>query len=241
MAEYRERSGLFKFFYIILRVITFPLFLVIYVLKHPLWVLTLLFVVFCLAIYYPLAEGKKLADVPEWYKNKYYQVRVNIVQRAAEGDDLGLISQSLQDELQREAEEARRPKSENYNAKVMREDKIEAKTSDLKKRSGFKKKNVPQPDTNTAEEKQEDVLNQSAGAVGGLADVLKAYQPENSDVLSDVEEEAISPSQTNVEKGKEVLALPENVSGLLPYEEESDKAKNTVADDKVDADEFDLF
>ena len=57
MAEGKQRSGLFKFLYIVLSVITFPIFAVLFILRHPLWVLFLL----CLgaggAVYYPMSQG----------------------------------------------------------------------------------------------------------------------------------------------------------------------------------------
>lgn len=240
MAEYRERSGLFKFFYIILRVITFPLFVVIYVLKHPIWVLFLLFLAFCLVIYYPLVDGAELADVPEWYKNKYTQVRRDVVKKAAESDNLGIISQSLQDELKEEAKEDSRPKSENYNKKIIREDKIEEKTSDLKKRGGFKKRNSARINDAVVENKEE-VLKQSEGAVGGLADVLKNYQAKEVTVDKEEKQPSVDISankETNAEIEKPVL--PENMTGLLPVVTTESKNEDP-AQDKESVDEFDLF
>ncbi len=230
MAEYRERSGLFKFFYIILRIITFPLFVAIYVLKHPLWVLSLLFLAFCLAVYYPLA------DVPEWYKNKYAEVRSEVVKKAAESDNLSFMSQSLQEELKREAEEDSRPKSENYNKKIMREDKIEAKTSDLKKRGGFKKKNVKDTDNNVSsgDENKEDILKQSQGTVGGLADVLKGYRSENN------KEEGVTVPE-NADSKEVVPLIPELAPDLLSPVTQNNKPEKTVEEEKSGDDEFDLF
>jgi len=37
MAETKERSGIFKFFYIILTIITFPIFMLLFILRHPFW------------------------------------------------------------------------------------------------------------------------------------------------------------------------------------------------------------
>ncbi len=238
MAEYRERSGLFKFFYIILRVITFPLFVAIYVLKHPLWVLFLLFLAFCMAVYYPLADGKKLAEVPEWYKNKYTEVRTEVVKKAAEDGKIGLISQSLQDELELEAVENSRPKSENYNKKIMREDKIEAKTSDLKKRGGFKKKNALSSGDSMENADKEDVLNQSEGVVGGLADVLKGYRVDNTEVS--VENKAVVESE-NVEKEAVAPLESEQMPDLLPPETQDDSKVTAPVEENAGDDELDLF
>ena len=209
---------------------TFPLFAAIYVLKHPLWVLGVLFLAFCLVIYYPLADGKELVEVPEWYRNKYAEVRSEVVKKAVEGDNLGFISQSMQDDLKREVEEDSRPKSENYNKKIMREDKIEAKTSDLKKRGGFKKKSNSDLGNAASADNKEEVL-QSQGLTGGLAGVLKGYQTN----ATDVNEASVGATRNNSIEG----VLPENMADLLPPETVKDNVKLIEKDEALD--EFDLL
>lgn len=242
MAEYKERSGLFKFFYIILRVITFPLYAALYILRHPLLVLAIVGVAAGVAVYLPLSEGKTLADAPEWYKNKYVQMRMKAVKNLADSEKAGFLSQEFRNELKQEAEEANRHKGENYNQKVSREDKIEEKTAALKKRGGFKRRNSKSAAEDTEGVNKEDILNQSSGAVGGLASVLKDYKKQDEDVVNQapvsktggtlvpdelVIEESILPASA-----KAVSAQEANKTGTKPQPSQKNDA---------DLDEFDLF
>ena len=70
MSETKERSGIFKFFYIFLSIITFPIFAVLFVLRHPLWVLIVLLLLAGGAAYWPMSQHNvALTDVVDWYKN----------------------------------------------------------------------------------------------------------------------------------------------------------------------------
>lgn len=148
MAETKERSGIFKFFYIILTIITFPIFMLLFILRHPFWVLFLLCAVAGGAAYYPISQGVKPEDILTWYEAKYKAAKFEFVTKAVESGKTDYIPQVVIDEItaakkkmEEEKAEAARPKSENYNEKIDRDVKIEQAKEDLKKRKkGFKRK-----------------------------------------------------------------------------------------------------
>lgn len=148
MAETKERSGIFKFFYIILTIITFPIFMLLFILRHPFWVLFLLCAVAGGAAYYPISQGVKPEDILTWYEAKYKAAKFEFVTKAVESGKTDYIPQAVIDEItaakkkmEEEKAEAARPKSENYNEKIDRDVKIEQAKEDLKKRKkGFKRK-----------------------------------------------------------------------------------------------------
>lgn len=147
MSEKKERSALFKFFYYVLRIVTFPIFLVLYILQHPLWIALLVCMLLGVAVYFPMQEGVSIENIPSWYKNKYSEAKLQIVTRAAESGHDSFVPasiieevQQMQKELQAEAEEAERPKGDNYNQRIVRDDKFEETTAAIKKRGGFKRK-----------------------------------------------------------------------------------------------------
>ena len=120
MAEGKKRSGLFRFFYIVLSIITFPIFALLYILKHPLWVLFLLCLIAGGAAYYPMSKGVKLEEVLTWYQDKYEALKFEAVTKAVESGDTGLIPDAVikevtetKQKMEEEAAEAARPKSEN--------------------------------------------------------------------------------------------------------------------------------
>lgn len=238
MAEFKERSGLFKFFYIILRVITFPIFVALYVLKHPILVLVLLVIAGSVAVYFPLADGKTFAEVPEWYKSKYADVRIKAVKNLAQSKGGDLLS----DELKQEAEDADRYKGENYNRKIVREDRIEEKTAELKKRGGFKRKNKEGQEEVSVDDVKESILNQSLGAVGGLAAVLKDYSQNGENEA----EQKSEPETTFEAKPVEIVInediLPESVKEVATKENAEKEVKPSAEAKKDDElDEFNLF
>ena len=144
MAETKERSGIFKFFYIILTIITFPIFMLLFILRHPFWVLFLLCAVAGGAAYYPISQGVKPEDILTWYEAKYKAAKFEFVTKAVESGKTDYIPQAVIDEItaakkkmEEEKAEAARPKSE----KIDRDVKIEQAKEDLKKRKkGFKRK-----------------------------------------------------------------------------------------------------
>lgn len=148
MAETKERSGIFKFFYIILTIITFPIFMLLFILRHPFWILFLLCAVAGGAAYYPISQGVKPEDILTWYEAKYKAAKFEFVTKAVESGKTDYIPQAVIDEItaakkkmEEEKAEAARPKSENYNEKIDRDVKIEQAKEDLKKRKkGFKRK-----------------------------------------------------------------------------------------------------
>lgn len=188
MAEGKQRSGLFKFLYIVLSVITFPIFAILFVLRHPLWILFLL----CLgaggAVYYPMSQGVKSEEILQWYQDKYKKLKYDVVTQAVESGKTDFIPQAIVDEviktkqkMEEEKLEAARPKSENYNENISRDTKVEEVKQDLKqRRRGFKKKGAD--DENVAEQNAESItpparnvqrtLDADMGAAGGLADIL---------------------------------------------------------------------
>lgn len=146
MAETKERSGIFKFFYIVLTIITFPIFMLLFILRHPFWILFLLCAVAGGAAYYPISQGVKPEDILTWYEAKYKAAKFEFVTKAVESGKTDYIPQAVIDEItaakkkmEEEKAEAARPKSENYNEKIDRDVKIEQAKEDLKKRKkGFK-------------------------------------------------------------------------------------------------------
>lgn len=148
MAETKERSGIFKFFYIVLTIITFPIFMLLFILRHPFWILFLLCAVAGGAAYYPISQGVKPEDILTWYEAKYKAAKFEFVTKAVESGKTDYIPQAVIDEItaakkkmEEEKAEAVRPKSENYNEKIDRDVKIEQAKEDLKKRKkGFKRK-----------------------------------------------------------------------------------------------------
>jgi hypothetical protein len=181
MSETKERSAVFKFFYITLRVITFPIFMVLYLLMHPLKALMLLVVLAGLAYGYPVTHGVSKEDLPAWYKDKVTTVELGVMKMLHLGGKTGVFGQKLQADieaekraLEEEKEDARRVKGENFNASLVRGEVGENMAKALKSRTGFKKKQT------TAEkaESEVDVLTNNAAPAGGLENVLKE-QPQN--------------------------------------------------------------
>ena len=178
MAEGKKRSGLFRFFYIVLSIITFPIFALLYILKHPLWVLFLLCLIAGGAAYYPMSKGVKLEEVLTWYQDKYEALKFEAVTKAVESGDTGLIPDAIikevtetKQKMEEEAAEAARPKSENYNAKLDRDKEADQIKVDFKKRKGgFKKANEPE-EVNKPEETNEPEATLEQAAAESEPDV----------------------------------------------------------------------
>ena len=172
MAEGKKRSGLFRFFYIVLSIITFPIFALLYILKHPLWVLFLLCLIAGGAAYYPMSKGVKLEEVLTWYQDKYEALKFEAVTKAVESGDTGLIPDAVikevtetKQKMEEEAAEAARPKSENYNAKLDRDKEADQIKVDFKKRKGgFKKANEPEEVNKPEEANEPETASEQATA-----------------------------------------------------------------------------
>ena len=214
MSEVKHRSALFKFFYILLTIITFPIFVIMFILRHPLWILAILCLLAGGIAYYPLSQGVRPENIFAWYQKKYQDIKFEIVTKAVESGETGLIPQMVIDEvvktkqkMEEEKEEAARPKSVNYNENISRDKKIEEVTTDLKKRkSGFKKKNtletsddvdddnlVHTDSLDTSDEVKSDniILDDKTLSVGGLGELLggsvSIYEKEVSEAVVNVE------------------------------------------------------
>ncbi len=185
MAEGKKRSGVFRFFYIVLSIITFPIFALLYILKHPLWVLFLLCLIAGGAAYYPMSKGVKLEEVLTWYQDKYEALKFGAVTKAVESGDTGLIPDAIikevtetKQKMEEEAAEAARPKSENYNAKLDRDKEADQIKVDFKKRKGgFKKANEPE-EANEPEAASEQVAAAGEPDVAAEKAVEAAGEPD---------------------------------------------------------------
>lgn len=198
MAEGKKRSGVFRFFYIVLSIITFPIFALLYILKHPLWVLFLLCLIAGGAAYYPMSKGVKLEEVLTWYQDKYEALKFEAVTKAVESGDTGLIPDAIikevtetKQKMEEEAAEAARPKSENYNAKLDRDKEADQIKVDFKKRKGgFKKANEPE-EVNKPEEANEPEAASEQVAAAGEPDVAAEKAVEAAGELDAEAEKAI--------------------------------------------------
>ena len=220
MAEGKKRSGVFRFFYIVLSIITFPIFALLYILKHPLWVLFLLCLIAGGAAYYPMSKGVKLEEVLTWYQDKYEALKFEAVTKAVESGDTGLIPDAIikevtetKQKMEEEAAEAARPKSENYNAKLDRDKEADQIKVDFKKRKGgFKKANEPE-EANEPEAASEQVAaagepdvaaEKAVEAAGELdAEAEKAVEAAGEPDAGDMSEAAtVSDSVATQQKGE---------------------------------------
>ena len=187
MSETKERSGIFKFFYIFLSIITFPIFAVLFVLRHPLWVLIVLLLLAGGAAYWPMSQHNvALTDVVDWYKNQYQTTKLDIAKKAIEEGKSGYVPQAVLDEMKKieeDAKEAALPKGENYNAKVARDKKSEDMKASLKQRGGFKKKaeeKSSDADATNAENTEEngeiEVMAPKSGGLSALLPISKVEE-----------------------------------------------------------------
>ena len=149
MSATRERSTIFKFFYIVLSIITFPIFALIYILKHPFWVLFFLLLIAGGLAYYPMSQGVEISSVVDWYKKKYEDTRLELVTKAIESGNTQYVPKEILDDvkkvkekLEEEKAESQRVKGENYNNKVVRDDEFEEIAVGLKKKKGGFKRSL---------------------------------------------------------------------------------------------------
>lgn len=231
MSETKERSGIFKFFYIFLSIITFPIFAVLFVLRHPLWILFILMLLAGGAAYWPMSHHNvALTDVVDWYKNKYQTTKLDLAKKAIEEGKSGYVPKAVLDEMKKieeDAKEAALPKGENYNAKVVRDQKSEELKASIKKRGGFKKKSAEiteeSVDTETSETKETEPAESQLQ--NSEADVLTPKAGGLSSLLP-VKTEEVAPEETSVKEN-------------LPSAEEKQNASQETSADAED--EMDLF
>jgi hypothetical protein len=235
MSEGKQRSSLFKFFYIVLRVITFPIYVVIYILRHPLWVLFFVLLGLGILAYYPMSKGVHSSDIIKWYKDKYVEVKYDVVKTVVERVDNDFMPETLAKEVKKEKqrldeekEEAKRFKGDDYNAKVERQEEFENVVKAIKQRGGFKKKVVEVKD-NT--ENMDDVgievddnTNEKEG-VGGLSSILKKMEPQ--------EKEKVELAVQNDAQQEEAVAIDE-----VANTEENAVVEVKPTEEKADTDEL---
>lgn len=186
MSQEKERSAIFKFFYVILSIITFPIYLILFVLRHPILIIFLLMLLAGGAIYWPMSQGVALNGIKDWYQAKYDDTKREVVTKAKESGAENLVPKSILDDVKRldeEAKEALEPKGENYNKKIMRDEKVEETKAMIKKRGGFKKKEiVPSEEKDAQDEAQKkENLESVAEVSGGLSQILQHQKTESVD------------------------------------------------------------
>ena len=203
MAEFKDRSLIFKILYVLLFIITFPIFLLLFILRHPLWVLLVLLFVGGFAVYYPLNAGIKFDDIPAWYQKKYVDWKYEAVLKARQEGVTKFIPQSMLDEVEKieeEAKEAKFPKGENYNNKVVRSAESEELKHELKQRRGFKKKE------NSEHMIEEDVAIKE----NSESSVVPEIESDNSDVsATDLENKKVPEVQSDSSKSEDNLRTDE--------------------------------
>ncbi len=208
MANNDERSGLFKFFYVMLSIITFPIFAIVYILRHPVLMLFMLLVLAGVLAYFPMKDGVGLSGAVDWYKKKYVDVKYAVVGKATESGGVKFIPQSLLDEakdikadMDYKKEEESRVKSELYNEEIIRDKNFDNTAKKIKNRGGFKMK-VEEVQEEVVIEEVSDVVK-NAGSVGGLAGLVSKGAQE-SDEIEKVEE-VYEDIQDSVEEVKQEI------------------------------------
>lgn len=255
MSEWSERSGIFKFFYILLSIVTFPVFAVLFLLKHPVWTFAVWVMIFGALAYYPISQGVKANDVLAWYQDKWVIIQKDMVAKAEEKGMQNFVPQAIVDnvkEIEAEEEEAQEAKGENYNRKVVRDEKSEETRLKLKKRGGFKKKNDSEPRAEEGEilpdnvtTEAVEVLEQKGEKVGGLSafikkDVVVENEGSDLDIMENVvsTEEGQSEEKTTAteEQGKSVDEAEDfmDIENLLD-EKESVKEEQKVQEKPVNS------
>ena len=232
MSDEKQRSSLFKFFYIILRVLTFPIYVVLYILKHPVWVLFFVLLGAGIVAYYPMSKGVPTSEIIQWYKSKYAEVKYDVVKSVAENVDEGIVPEVLAEKVKKEQQkmdeekaEAKRFKGENYNAKIDRQDEFENVAESIKKRGGFKKK--------VADTQEEEAVSVEVNeSVGGLSGILKKMETEEIK-----EDEVISSEvqETNSDNAVPEVVIEENIVDDTKIEQPVNKTEE-VGETKSDED-----
>lgn len=212
MAERKERSSLFRFFYAVIRVVFLPISFVFYILKHPFWVLGLLFVIGCGFVYYPMSQGVKFEEVSKWYQNKYTKMKLDVMSVALEKSDGAVFSNEMLADLAEEVSEQQGQTSEGFNAKISRDATLKEKTYSLKKRGGFKRKDNVGSSMSSGVETSEGEDKPISGGLEAIFQgnsVEKLEERTESDVLRQPEISEVLPLSEDVEKKSDETELDE--------------------------------
>ena len=192
MSDLRERSGLFKFFYVVLSIITFPIFAIIYIIKHPKWILFFIVLGGGILAYFPLKDGENISNIVEWYKKKYEYASLKIVSKAVEGGNEKFIPQNILvkvKEMQKELKDIEldetKVKGENFNDRIIRDDEFEELAVKLNKKGGFKQKGE------TDREAKVEVLVEEGQKAGGLYELMQKHEEKVESDAKKLEEAAV--------------------------------------------------
>ena len=238
----RERSGIFKFFYIVLSIVTFPIFAIIYILKHPLWFLFFVLLVLGVLIYFPMSDGVEFNGMVDWYKKKYSDVRLEVVTKAVESGKSSFVPKSIIDDVEKikieaeeEKQESLRVKGENYNDKIVRDKEFEDVAVGIKKKTGFaKKKKEPTLDDNAKS------LVEEGEKAGGLSAILKnatkkteeeknEFADEGISVIGDVLDSLETDEDENENTKEDIEDIVEEAEDGLDYLKELEKVDEAKA------------
>ena len=198
MAEFKDRSFIFKVLYILLSIITFPVFLILFIFRHPLGVLVVLLFIAGYLIYCPLYAGVKLDDAATWYQQKYADWKHETVMKAREKGITNLVPKAMVQEVKQ------LPKGENYNSKVVRSAKSEEMKEELKKRSGFKKREI----ADKVEGQAEEVVNEPEEAVTEPEEAMNEPEDTLPKVVDEVKTENIVPVEMPIENPQKAEEKP---------------------------------
>ena len=186
MSSFKERSGLFKFFYIVLSVFTFPIFAIIYIIKHPKSFLVILLILAGVVAYFPLKNGVKYNNIIGWYKDKYNETKLQVLTSVVDEDSILLSDKmakdvkALKEERDNLEKEKNMVKGENFNENVKRSDDIESLVQNVRRKGGFKKKGE------TKRIKTAESLIEDGQKVQGLKEfMLQKEQLEKDKLIND--------------------------------------------------------
>lgn len=186
MSSFKERSGLFKFFYIVLSVFTFPIFAIIYIIKHPKSFLVILLILAGVVAYFPLKNGVKYNDIIGWYKDKYNETKLQVLTSVVDEDSILLSDKmakdvkALKEERDNLEKEKNMVKGENFNENIKRSDDIESIVQNVRRKGGFKKKGE------TKRIKTAESLIEDGQKVQGLKEfMLQKEQLEKDKLIND--------------------------------------------------------
>ena len=221
MSDLRERSGLFKFFYVVLSIITFPIFAIIYIIKHPKWILFFIVLGGGILAYFPLKDGENISNIVEWYKKKYEYASLKIVSKAVEGGNEKFIPQNILvkvKEMQKELKDLEidetKVKSENFNDRIVRDNEFEELTLKLNKKGGFKQKGE------TDREAKAEVLVEEGQKAGGLYELMQKHEEKVETEAKKLEEasatiDLLSRDEENLEELKQEAQKDEQLSNEI--------------------------
>ena len=193
MTQTKQRSAIFKFFYIILSIITFPIFAIIFILRHPIWFLSIILLILGGLIYYPLSLGTDFNNIKKFYEDKYFNLKLDLVNKASESGNSAFVPEfitkeveTVQQQLEEEKKESLREKGENYNDKIKRDSDFEEIATNLKqKKKGFKKMRQSLDSNESIKAVVEEGTNSSTG-ISALVKEAKQLHKEKTDETNDL-------------------------------------------------------